>query len=383
MKTRDHLDTILRFSCERIQDEVASLIGKPFKLGEPEFKQMRKEDLFIEAGGKSILAHVRMDGEVEGQGCLLVRIADAIRLGGMLIMLPDAELGSVVTAEEYSEELQDSFGEVANVICGGVTSAFEEQFAQKIRFIRTEQETVVPVKVVADSDQPVPDGEYYVMTVPMEVEGHELGRLLMALPAAPLGLELATKAAVDSGEALAENASSPEVHSPTAETDGTDQRADDFTDAAPAAAESPGFESAAEPVAEQEPVSLRPQAASAADILIYTDDDREGDRIAAAAQQLGYAVRMLHFKDPVASVLTPQVQMVFLVMKEVSEQGFGVAIKLNSAGLRAPLVAAGPAWTRSLVLKAVKYGAGDILVTPPSADDVRKKIETNLIQRAA
>lgn len=82
-------------------------------------------------------------------------------------------------------------------------------------------------------------------------------------------------------------------------------------------------------------------------------------------------------------MLGSRIQLVFLVMGEVSEQGFGLAIKLGSAGLNVPLVAAGPAWTRSLVLKAVKYGASDILVTPSTPGDIRQKLETNLVRRAA
>ena len=42
-----------------------------------------------------------------------------------------------------------------------------------------------------------------------------------------------------------------------------------------------------------------------------------------------------------------------------------------------------PAWTRTLVLKAVKYGACDILITPSAPADVREKIELNLVKRAA
>ena len=97
----------------------------------------------------------------------------------------------------------------------------------------------------------------------------------------------------------------------------------------------------------------------------------------------GYACRILHFKDPVNTMLTSRIQMIFLVMQEVSEQGFGMAIKISSAGLPVPLVAAGPAWTRTLVLKAVKYGACDILITPSSPGDIREKIENNLVKKAA
>ena len=131
------------------------------------------------------------------------------------------------------------------------------------------------------------------------------------------------------------------------------------------------------------PWAVRPQGAEQADILILSDDEAESERLTAAVQALGYTARVAHFKEPVATVLGSRIQLVFLVMGEVSEQGFGVAIKLGSSGLNVPLVAAGPDWTRSLVLKAVKYGASDILVTPSTPSDIRQKLETNLVRRAA
>jgi DNA-binding NtrC family response regulator len=100
-------------------------------------------------------------------------------------------------------------------------------------------------------------------------------------------------------------------------------------------------------------------------------------------EALGYVSRILHFKESVNSLLTSRIQLVFLVMREVSEQGFGVAIKISSSGFSVPLVAAGPAWTRTMVLKAVKYGACDILVTPSTVEDVREKLATNLVKKAA
>src|SRR5665647_336409 len=140
MKARERLDKILLSSCNRIQEEVASLIGKPFKLGEPQFREVSKQEIFAELGDKRVLAHVRIDGELQGVGCLLVGIKAAIQIGGTLIMLPQSELDSVSAEEQYSEELQDSFGEVANIICGAVTVVFEAQYPQNVRLIRTEQE---------------------------------------------------------------------------------------------------------------------------------------------------------------------------------------------------------------------------------------------------
>ena len=73
---------------------------------------------------------------------------------------------------------------------------------------------------------------------------------------------------------------------------------------------------------------------------------------------------------------------VYLVMREVNEQAFGVAIKVSSS-CSVPLIAAGPAWTKSKVFKAVKYGVRDILLTPASREDIEENVAKNLVKLAA
>jgi hypothetical protein len=69
-------------------------------------------------------------------------------------------------------------------------------------------------------------------------------------------------------------------------------------------------------------------------------------------------------------------------MSDVNEKAFAVAIKISSA-CSLPLIAAGPGWTRSKVISAVKYGINDILLTPASSDDIADKIEAFSIRLAA
>lgn len=620
MKARERFDKIMLACRDRMQDEVSALIGKPFKLGEAQFRQVSKEALFADFSGKQVVAHLRLDGDIQGNGCVVVGVKDAIRIGGALIMLPESELESVIAEQQYSEELQDSYGEVANIVCGAATVTFEEQYPKSVRLIRTEQELVVPVKVEIESDKPIADVPYYLMSAPMTLDGHELGNLHLVLPAVPFGLaEDAPKAQPTATEsAEAKTAPTPDsAAGPKGEAEAVVERPEDsgrvdeevgvlerpveeveepgLAAAAAAAAAAPkrdvrkqqkvidgllknsmakmsdevsallggvlkvtpltnfavakegfldqaggkqimtrlelrgdrqgeaclfvdvrsavhlggslimlpeseleetvrnetfsddardaygevtnivagvftsvfdeqyrakiGFvKTTIEPVtpvkidpdsdevfankgyylalgqmeyngrdlgrlqllipaevveleelltAEEEkeaaeasraatgpgatakspganePARVRDKPSESVDILLFTDDDNEAGRIAKVLEEQGHVCRILHFKDSVNSVLTPRIQMVFLVMQEVSEQGFGVAIKISSSGLPAPLVAAGPAWTRTLVLKAVKYGASDILITPSSSDDVREKIENNLVKKAA
>lgn len=582
MNHRERLEQTLLACRDRIQEEVAALIGKPFRLGAPVFRLADAGTLTGEpAAAGRLFAPVRLDGEVAGMGLMLVRLGDAIRIGGLLVMLPEVELQGAVRAEASSEEMADTFAEVAGIVCGALSAVFKEQFPQQVRFLAAGQQVVVAGDPVPPSS--LTTGEMFVLTLPMEAEGCDFGPFTLALPAAPFGLVasdavLATTGvpdatAADIAAAADQGAAGEEPQPPTpappdsrrlaqrvmadclartgdavgnllggslgivperqavltreevraqagagqvvarltvgGEGEGeacvltdlptaaalgggllmlpedelaTAMRADrldqDLTDAyaevitviasactavfaeqdtvarlrfdrgtvatlpadnraLPAAgyclaagrvafagrdlgrlqllvpahllglelpeaageaeevaaadegdraattAQEPGIEEAGTAADDSGAAGEPAGAGATAEVLLFSDDREESERILAMLARIGCSGRVCHFKDPVHAALAPGVRMVVLVMGEVSEQGFGVAIKLASAGLRVPLVAAGPAWTRSLVLQAVKYGVSDVLVTPVAEEDLRARLAVAPEQQAA
>ena len=102
----------------------------------------------------------------------------------------------------------------------------------------------------------------------------------------------------------------------------------------------------------------------------------------AVLARADFKVRKLSFKNNVNDYISDNLKAIFLVMHEVDEQAFGVAIKISSS-CSVPLIAAGAAWTRSKVIKAVKYGVNDILLTPATEQDIQEKIDNNLVKLAA
>ena len=582
MNHRERLEQTLLACRDRIQEEVAALIGKPFRLGAPVFRLADAGTLTIEpAAAGRLFVPVRLDGEVAGMGLMLVRLGDAIRIGGLLVMLPEVELQGAVRAESWSEEMADTFAEVAGIVCGALSAVFKEQFPQQVRFLAAGQQVVVAGDPVPPSS--LATGEMFVLTLPMEAEGCDFGPFTLALPAAPFGLvasDAATEAtdetdatAADTAAVADQGAAGEEPQPPTpappdsrrlaqrvmadclartgdavgnllggslgivperqavltredvlaqagagqvlarltvgGEGEGeacvltdlptaaalgggllmlpedelaTAMRADrldqDLTDAyaevitviasacttvfaeqdtvarlrfdrgtvatlpadnralpaagyclaagrvafagrdlgrlqllvpahllglelpeaaseaeevaaadegdqAATAAQEPGIEEAGTAADDSGAAGEAAGAGAMAEVLLFSDDRAESDRILAMLARIGSSGRVCHFKDPVHAALAPGVRMVVLVMGEVSEQGFGVAIKLASAGLRVPLVAAGPAWTRSLVLQAVKYGVSDVLVTPVAEEDLRARLAVAPEQQAA
>jgi chemotaxis protein CheY-P-specific phosphatase CheC len=379
-KQKAIVDQLLAVCQEKIGEEVGALLGGALVVTAEDNQILSKEELLEQAGGKQVLARMDVRGDGEGESFLMVSLKDAIFLGGTLIMLPEAELDEVVLNEEFGEDAEDAYGEIANIIAGVYTAVFEEQYRKNLGFVKTSLETIVPIKIDPESDEVLPNTIYYLNAGTMRFNDKELGRIQMAFPAQLLDLEglvsdeAEEETAAGSGDGGGQGAPSgsggPDVlQRGGAVSDGGGAAALDGEGAAPANGDT------VKPLSGQDGESV--------DILLVTDDDNEAASISAILTGQGFATRILHFRDPVADFLTSSVSLVFLIMEEVNEQGFATAIKLGSSGLRVPLVMAGPAWTRSTVLKAVKYGATDILVTPSTAADVQEKLDANLSRKAA
>jgi len=365
-KQQERIDLLLNNSLAKIGEEVGALLGGTLAITPEKNEVLNKEELLEQAGGKQVMARMDVRGEGEGESYLLVSLKDAIFLGGTLIMLPDAELEEVVRNEEFGVDAEDAYGEVTNIIAGVYTAIFEEQYRKNIGFVKTGLETIIPVKIDPDSDETIPNDIYYLSSGELSFNGQNLGRIQAVFPARLFELESLAQPKAE-GEAEVKEAPAAEKVSTTAED------------------ESPPRQAAGEQkisTADGGRVSA-PAGADAADILIFTDDDVEAESIAGMLAQQGHTARILHYRDPVGNYLSPSISLVFLVMKDVNEQGFGMAIKLSSAGIQVPLVAAGPAWTKTTVLKAVKYGATDILITPATTADIREKLDLNLVKKAA
>jgi ActR/RegA family two-component response regulator len=350
------VDELLNKGMVKMGEEVSALLGGNLQVLSTENLAISKEGFLEQAGGKQIMTRLNIRGSEHGdEAFLFVDLKTAVYLGGALIMLPDSELEEAARNEDFGDDASDAYGEVTNIIAGLYTTIFEEKYHTKLGFVKSSMEKVVPAKVDPSSDEVLPNQAYYLSIGQLQYNGKDLGRVQMVIPASVLELEDLFRPADALAEDVKTNSDQPQkaVTGKAALSSGVD--------------------------------SVRSQETSpeSTDVLIFADDDNEGSRIATALQQMGYVPRLLHFKDSVNSVLTSRIQMIFLVMQEVSEQGFGVAIKISSAGLSVPLVVAGPAWTRTLVLKAVKYGARDILITPSSPGDIREKMEVNLVKRAA
>lgn len=351
-KHKIRVDKILSACKDKMAYEVSALLGTDVKLTNLENILVSKEEFFFdEVSGKQIIADLDVVGELEGTSYLAVGLRDAIRIGGALIMLPAGELESVVAEEEFSADTQDAYGEIANIIAGVYTTVFEEQYTKRIRFVKNDLQQVAPMKVDIAADKPMPDQDYYLSRMDLTLGDAALGKVNLLFPAALLQLSGLRPGSVPVGE-KEETAAIGQAASDQEKTDSRPAQKNERNDL------------------------------ESLDILIVGDDEPEVAKIAAVLGNAGYCVKTLSFKDNLHNYIPGNLKAIYLVMRDVNEQAFGVAIKVSSA-CSVPLIAAGPGWTRTKVIKAVKYGVRDILLTPASEGDITENVNNNLLELAA
>lgn len=352
-KQRTKVDSLLALCQEKMEEEMSSLVGIDVKLHNLDNSIVTKEDFYFDkVAAKQVVADLDVVGEVEGKGYVAVDLRDAIRLGGVLIMLPTSELDSAVSEENFGEDAQDAYGEIANIVAGVYSGVFEEQYTKKIRFIKTVLGEVVPMKVDVESDDPMPNQHYYLSSMDLELDGQRYGKINFLVPLDLFQLQGLVQAAgqtVDvAEEQIVVSESATSVVAP-----------ENLSESGSGVGEQSGI-----------------------DVLLVGDDEVELSNIATTLKDLGFAVKSLSFKDNLHNYLPGQIRAVYLVMKDVNEHVFGTAIKISST-CSLPIVAAGPGWTRSKVIKAVKYGVADILLTPATNADIKENVDNNLTRMAA
>ncbi|MFT5698046.1 MAG: chemotaxis protein CheY-P-specific phosphatase CheC [Desulforhopalus sp.] len=349
-KHRTKVDGLLADCQKKMQEEVSNLLGTDVEMANIDNKVINKEDFFFdEVSAKQVIATMDVVGEVEGQCFLSVDLKDAIRVGGVLIMLPAAELDSVVADEDFGEDAADAYGEIANIISGVYTAVFEKQYTKNIRFIKKDLQQVAPMKIDVESDEPIPNSDYYLSSMDLVIGGTSFGKVNFLFPLNLLELE--GLLIVDEPAAI-ENAAAVSL----GRTDGN--------------------------VDELERTKKASSARDSIDILIIGDDEGAASTIRTTMIEMGYSAKTLSFKDNIHDYIPGELKAVYLVMNNVNEQGFGTAIKISTA-CALPLIAAGPGWTKSKVIKAVKYGVRDILLTPATVDNIKENINNNLLDMAA
>jgi len=112
-------------------------------------------------------------------------------------------------------------------------------------------------------------------------------------------------------------------------------------------------------------------------VLILGDDATERQQFQDMLSASGASpVAAPHDADLKKLLIQQDFKVVLVSIANTSDHELSFCLKItaNLKGMPVPIIMCAREWTRTSVLKALTYGAGDILMTPCSADELSAKV---------
>lgn len=287
-----------------------------------------------------------------GQFYLVFSLRDAIVMSSILLGIPPARIQEKKRLSIIENDDIDAFSEIANMINGAFNTIFQGSLPNKIRLKLLSPKKFIPEIDHLSEEEPLPDGDYLMFRSKLELSGQEMNHLDVMIPVAL-------------GNMYDPPREEPEPASETLSTKGED------TDGQTAGSAGGYAES-------ESAESLETAVAGGIDTIVILEDNAEERQLMAGLVaftnfQVVEGTLNADIKELFAG---RNVRLVIIGSKDADDRELAVCIKVNAIrqDFPPPIIMSAVCWTRTAVLKSLKYGARDIIIKPCNVDDVVAKI---------
>jgi len=337
MQELPKLQEMLNVAMAQASQECGTLLGQELEIRESACREVTRDAYFKAMENASFVVGVSSLEDYQGAFCLVLSIRDAIVLSGTLLGVPVARITEKKKLAIIEPDDVDAFSEIANQMTGSFNTVFKRTLPKKSHLKQLPPKKFIPQQDQVDGEEPAADGDYYLLQAQLFLAGKELEQLdiLIPLPLAKL-FDLREKTAEELLGATIEEA-----------PDGSS--AEETTQLA------------------SEPMS----------VLILDDNAAERQQFQDMLFASGVSPVGAALDADLKKLLSQKgLKAVLVGVTNANEQELSVCHKItaNLKGLSVPIIMCAREWTRSSVLKALKYGAEEIILMPCSADELASKM---------
>ncbi|GAB7025726.1 response regulator [Geotalea toluenoxydans] len=336
----EKLQEMLDAALKQAGEESSMLLGVTLSSGDSDIINTNRKSYFADMDDAVFVVAVESKEEYQGYFYLLFSLGDAIVMSSILLGIPAPRIAEKRRLCIMEADDIDAFGEIANQIIGSFNSVFQPKLPQKVhlKLLPPPKKYIPEIDQLTDAE-PLPDSDYLMYRAPLEIEGQEMHYLDIMVPpelanlfdpqpeekAAAASPEAATKA--EAGEADAESA--PRTQS----------------------------------------------------ILILSEDVDERQTVREYLTATGFDLVDAPLGADLHELLKEtEVRVAVIEVNETGERDLAVCNRVCAQSSKAslPIIMCAGQWTRTAVLKALTYGASDILMKPFDADELMAKVQKYL-----
>lgn len=335
---------MLETALKQAGEESGMLLGQELSIALSDSLATSKTSYFGDLDDGCFVLGVDSSESYAGQLYLVFSLRDAIVMSSILLGIPPARIQEKKRLSIIENDDIDAFSEIANMVNGALNTVFQSTLSNKVRLKLLPPKKYVPEIDQLSEEDPLPDGEYLMFRSKLEMPGQEMNHLDVLIPVA-LGNLFDPP---------------PEVPSEPVEAQAT--------------APEPGAESA-ENVAESEPAAG--SAGGVDSIVVLEDNEVERQHLVELVAFTEFQVVEGSLNADIKELFSGRnVRLVLIGSQDADDRELAVCIKVNAIrqDFPPPIIMSAECWTRTAVLKALKYGARDIIIKPFNSDDVVSKV---------
>lgn len=339
---------MLETALKQAGEESGMLLGQELSIALSDSLATSKSSFFGDLDDGCFVLGVDSGEAYPGQFYLLFSLRDAIVMSSILLGIPPARIQEKKRLSIIENDDIDAFSEIANMINGALNTVFQGTLPNKVRLKLLAPKKYIPEIDQLSPEEPLPDGDFLMFRSKMEMPGQELNHLDVLIPVA-LGNLFDPQ---------------PEIAVPEASgttEDGTDSLSEDNS------------QTDAEADAESAPTV----GAGVESIIVLEDDEEQRQQMIDLLAFTGYQVAEGTLNADLKELFSGRsVKLVLIGSQDADDRELAVCIKVNAMrqDFPPPIIMSAECWTRTAVLKALKYGARDIIIKPFNSDDVTSKI---------
>jgi DNA-binding NarL/FixJ family response regulator len=326
------LQSMLDAAMKQAGEESSMLLGQNLTVAASDVLNTDRKSYLCGEDGAIYVVGVESREAYPGRFYLLFSLGDAIVMSSILLGIPAPRVQEKRRLSIQEPDDVDAFGEIANQIIGSFNSVFQPKLPDKVHLkLLTPQKYIPEIDTLSD-EVPFPEGSYLMYRAPLEISGYEMSHLDILIPH-PLANLFDPQPEVSEEEASAG--------------------------------------ASAEAAAEEAP------AAAPGVILVLGDEEGRKELLEGLSESgcslmdapLGADLpRLFSYGD--------DFKVAVVSLRGTSDRDLSICKRLvpmmNKVGGAVMLCA--PEWTRNSVLKALKAGAKDILVSPTEPTELTTRV---------
>jgi len=337
---------MLEAALKQAGEESGMLLGQDLSIDLSDSLSTSKSSYFGGLDDGCFVLGVDSSAPYAGQFYLIFSLRDAIILSSILLGIPPACIQEKKRLSIIESDDIDAFSEIANMVNGALNTVFQGTLPNKVRLKLLAPQKYIPEIDQLSPEEPLPDGDYLMFRSKLEMPGQEMNHLDVLIPVALGDL-------FDPQPLPAEAEGGDAGETETATSEGIVPAEGDEASSATAAER--GFDS----------------------IIVLEDDEEQRQQLIDLVSFTGFQTAEGTLNADIKELFAGRnVKLVIIGSQDADDRELAVCIKVNAIrqDFPPPIIMSAECWTRTAVLKALKYGARDIIMKPFNGEDVTTKV---------